>query len=341
MKRSAIQIQTTRRRREGKEISQGVQGVLLTFLLAGGSFSLAKLPGVDKIGPLMVALLLAVLWRQWVGFPTSLEVGIKFSSATLLRVAIVLYGFRLNINQVWDQGLGLMLRDVVVVGVGIGAVLLIAKRVKADGELSLLLAIGTGICGAAAIAAVSPILGAKKEKIATGVGMIALMGTLVTLLYTAVHPLLPLSAEQYAVWSGLSLHELAHVAAASSLAGPDALSIALLAKLGRVFLLIPVCFVLLWCIHRKQGSHIHQQVKIPWFLLGFMGASMIGAIVPIPEDWLAGATGLGTFLLAAAMAGLGFHIRLGTLGRQIFRPLIALVGGSLILSFLSLLLAML
>ena len=80
-----------------------------------------------------------------------------------------------------------------------------------------------GVCGAAAIAAVSPILKAKEEDTAMGVGIIALVGTIFSIIYTILQPFLPLSASEYGIWSGLSLHELAHAALAGAAAGPDGL----------------------------------------------------------------------------------------------------------------------
>ena len=84
-----------------------------------------------------------------------------------------------------------------------------------------------------------------------GVGAIALTGTLFAVAYTVLRPFLPLSDVEYGMWAGVSLHEIAHVALAGAPAGQDALAMALLAKLGRVFLLVPLCFVLMYVMKRK------------------------------------------------------------------------------------------
>lgn len=130
----------------------------------------------------------------------------------------------------------------------------LAKVIKADGTISLLAGVGTGVCGAAAIAAVAPIVKAKDEDTAISIGMIALIGTIFSIIYTMIRPILPYSDLDYGIWSGISLHELAHVALAATPAGQDALAIALLAKLGRVFLLIPLCFILIYFMKRKNKS---------------------------------------------------------------------------------------
>ena len=197
--------------------------VYLVIALIG--YVLASMPGLGCLGQLAWAILIAAVYRQLRGYPERLRIGIN-SQPSALRLTIILYGLKLNIGIVFQQGLGLMMRDVISVIFAIALTLLIAKWLKADMSLSLLLGIGTGICGAAAIAAVSPILKAKEKDTALGAGLIAFLGTIVAIGYTLVQPALPLTDTQYGVWSGVSLHEIAHVALAVAPAGEDALRLA-------------------------------------------------------------------------------------------------------------------
>lgn len=215
---------------------------------------LAKVPGFTYVGPLGCAIVIAVIYRQFFGYPFKIKSGITFSSKILLRLAIILYGLRLNINTVINDGLALLIRDAFVIIFAILLMIWLAKVIKADGTISLLAGVGTGVCGAAAIAAVAPIVKAKDEDTAISIGMIALIGTIFSIIYTMIRPILPYSDLDYGIWSGISLHELAHVALAATPAGQDALAIALLAKLGRVFLLIPLCFILIYFMKRKNKS---------------------------------------------------------------------------------------
>ena len=100
----------------------------------------------------------------------------------------------------------------------------------------------------------SPIVKAREEETALGAGLIALVGTIFAVGYTIIRPFLGITDIQYGVWSGVSLHEIAHVALAAAPAGQDALAIGLLAKLGRVFLLIPLSFMLMVWMRRKGKS---------------------------------------------------------------------------------------
>ena len=320
-------------------------GVAFTFSIAAIGFTLTKLPVLDKIGPMACAIILAMLYRQFIGYPEQLRVGIQFSSKTILRFAIILYGLKLNMNVILQQGLGLIVRDMIVITFAILTTVWLGKKLKANASLTLLLGIGTGVCGAAAIAAVSPILKAKEEDTAMGVGIIALVGTIFSIIYTILQPFLPLSASEYGIWSGLSLHELAHAALAGAAAGPDGLAFALLAKLGRVLLLVPLCLILVYWMKRKDtSSEGEAKIEFPWFLIGFVAMSLFGSYVlgdavPISDDVSNGISTMTTFLLTSAMVGLGLNVSLSSMRTKAARPLLAMVITSFALSVISYFLA--
>lgn len=319
-----------------------IAGIGFTFFIALLGFLLAKLPGFNHIGQLASAIIIAVVYRQFFGYPEVLRKGITFSSKKLLRLAIILYGLKLNIDIVFKDGLGLLARDAIVIAFAITVTVLIAKWLKADKMISLLLGVGTGVCGAAAIAAVAPIVKAKDEDTAIGVGIIALMGTVFAIGYTILRPIVPLLPTEYGIWSGISLHELAHVAIAAAPAGEDALAIALLAKLGRVFLLVPLCFIFIYFMKRKSKGSEGEQSKIefPWFLVGFIALSLLGSYVlghsiPVTEGFMDGVSTLTTWLLTAAMVGLGLNVSLKDLRERAMKPLIAMTITSVMLSVLA------
>src|SRR5699024_7868813 len=217
-----------------------------------------------------------------------------------------------------------------------------AKLFKAEFKLSLLLGVGTGVCGAAAIAAVAPIIKAKDEDTGISVGIIALVGTIFSIGYILLRPVLDISNNAYGAWSGMSLHELAHVALAAEPAGNNALAIALLAKLGRVLLLIPLCFIIVYFFrrHQKKSSPSDVKVQFPWFLLGFVLMSLlntyvIGQVIFIPEAVIDGIYDLSTFLLTMAMVGLGLNVSLNDVRTKAFKPLIAMIIVSVGLSILT------
>lgn len=341
-------------------------GLAFTFVIALVSFYLGKLPGLDHVGALACAILIAVAYRQFAGYPEALRPGIQFASKKLLRFAIILFGLKLNIDVVLSQGLGLLARDVIVIVFAITATLLLSKWLKADGSLSLLLGIGTGVCGAAAIAAVSPIVKAKEEDTAISAGLIALVGTLFAIAYTVIRPFMPFTQLEYGTWAGISLHEMAHVALAGAPAGTDGLAMALLAKLGRVLLLVPLSFILFYWMNRRARkkhevrSFIHtgeaagrvayatqgneadcsSKMEFPWFLVGFIVMSLIGSyvfgkIIIVPQRLLESVSFITSFMISMAMIGLGLNVDLKEVRNKAMRPLLVMVIVSLMLSGLA------
>ena len=319
----------------GKTRRNFLLGILFTLMIAAAGTGLAELPVFSSIGAMLSSILIAVIYRNTRGYPEMLREGIRFSGQRILRFAIILFGFKLNVDVILHKGAMLLIHDTLTIVISIALTMLFARLFKGEQQLSLLLGIGTGVCGAAAIAAVSPILKADDEDTAMGAGIIALMGTIFALAYTFLRPLLPISAVSYGVWSGISLHEIAHVAAAAAPAGSDALAVALLAKLGRVFLLVPLTLVLsLWM--RKKGSSSGQKTApFPWFLLGFVITSLLGTYLHIPENILHGISTAASFLLASAMVALGLNVHLSHLRTRAFRPLMAMFAASIILSVFS------
>ncbi|MEK4427169.1 YeiH family protein [Solibacillus sp. FSL K6-1523] len=313
-------------------------GIAFTIVIAALGYALSVVPGFDRVGPLACAIVIAVIYRQFFGYPEQIRQGIQFSAKRFLRFAIILYGLKLNIDVVLHQGMGLLIRDIGIIAFAIFMTVWLGKRLKADGTLSLLLGVGTGVCGAAAIAAVSPIIKAKDEDTAIGVGIIALVGTIFSITYTIIRPFLPLSDIQYGIWSGISLHEIAHVALAGAPAGQDALAIALLAKLGRVLLLIPLCFILMYWMQRKNaGKSGETKIEFPWFLIGFIfmslfGSYVLGKSIPVSTGTLEGISIFTSFILTSAMVGLGLNVSLKDLRTKAARPLIAMLITSVLVS---------
>ena len=315
-------------------------GISFTFIIAILGFALAKVPGFNHVGPLASAIVIAVIYSQIFGYPEKIRSGIQFSAKKLLRYAIILYGLKLNMDVVFHQGMGLLVRDIGTIAFSIFLTMWLAKKMKADFSLSLLLGIGTGVCGAAAIAAVSPIVKAKEEDTAIGAGIIALVGTLFSMGYILLKPFLDVTNNQYGIWTGISLHEIAHVALAAAPAGQDALAIALLAKLGRVFLLVPLSFILMYWMKRTGRIQSNMKIEFPWFLIGFLmmslfGSYVLGKFIIVPSTILNDISNLTTLLLTMAMVGLGLNVNLKELRSKALRPFIAMLITSILLSVIT------
>lgn len=302
------------------------------------AYSLSLIPVLSFIGPLAIAILLAVVYRNVFHYPESLRSGIQFASKIILRLAIILYGIRLNIMMIVDEGFPLLFRAALVIVFTIFTTFLIGKILGVDFKLLLLLASGTGICGAAAIGAVSSILESDEEDTALAIGMIACLGTIFALVAPIVASITHMTPDVYGQWVGLSLHEIAQALLAGSSFGDDSLTPAILNKLSRVLLLFPVTIliVMILSLTNKQSK---KKASFPYFILGFIAVSIIGTIC-LQNEWMtltfqSQVAKIATFLLTVAMAALGMSVDVKKMNREALKPIFTLLLTSIALSLFS------
>lgn len=310
-------------------------GILFTFIVAVFSIILAKLPVISSIGALAVALVIGVVYRQTLGYPESLRPGITFSAKKLLRFAIVLYGFKLNLQLIINDGWIMILLGIGVILFSFAVMHILNKYFKTNSSIMFLLAAGTGICGAAAISAVSSIIKAKEEDTAISIGLISVVGTVFALSYTFIGPLFDMNDITYGVWSGLSLHEIAQVVLAGGSANDEGMAMALLSKLSRVFLLIPVSFLIMYFVSRKKHQKTGGKVDIPYFLFFFVLVAIVNTFITMPANLSAAIDQLTTLLMVMAMVGLGLSVSLRSIREKALKPLYALVITSFLLSVIT------
>ncbi|MBI2851752.1 MAG: putative sulfate exporter family transporter [Chloroflexi bacterium] len=253
--------------------------------------------------------------------------GVEFSSTTLLRWSIALLGLTVSAS-VWVKmgsiGLAIVLINMALV-FSFGIVF--CKYIlKLDNALSLLISVGTSVCGASAIAAVGPALKAKAEQMGLSVAVITLFGLLAMFLY----PLLfaGLLADwlannhlAYGMWVGTGVHETAQVIAAASQVN-HALSTASSAKFIRIFTIGPMVFISLFLFHRfsRTTESRHTKITVPWFALFFVIFSLTHFVLeslPIRDIWLSLSqtylTPATTFLLAWSFAAVGLKVKISSI----------------------------
>lgn len=293
-----------------------IQGIGLTLVIAVLARNLAQFPILSVFGVMILSILIGMSWRAVMGFPHAAERGIEFSSKRLLKLGIILMGVRLNLSQIAEAGWTIVWLDVAVIGFTLVFVMILGKRLSVQPQLAALTAVGTAVCGAAAIAAVAPLVHAKKDHTAVAVATIAILGTVGTIIYTLVFPLIDMNAYHYGLLAGATLHELAHVIAAAVPGGDVSSEMAVLTKLGRVALLIPVALCLGTFFNRDtETTTSFKKLPIPWFIFGFLGLSLIHSLGWLPAAWIEPIILMSVFLLSMGMAGLGLSVNFSDLRR--------------------------
>ena len=288
---------------------------------------LAGFPIVKRLSfsPLIVGIVLGMLYANSLRnkLPETWVPGIKFCTKQLLRWGIVLYGFRLTLTEVAAVGIPAVAVDLVIVTVTIFGGVLLGRLLKIDRDTALMTSTGSAICGAAAVLGAEPVVKCEGYKTAIAVSTVVIFGTLSMFLYPLMYRmglLDGLTDTGVAVYTGSTLHEVAHVAGAGNAMDPtDALGIAgtaTITKMIRVMMLAPVLVVMGFVLGRRKSSGACREkskIAVPWFAFGFIGIICLNSLLQylfgvesVREIPLNGAIEYAdTFLLTMAMTALG------------------------------------
>lgn len=308
-------------------------GLAAAGAVAALATALAQLPAVQGWGlsALTLAIVLGIVFGNTI-FPriaAHAGAGVDFSKSTLLRLGIVLYGFRITFQQIAEVGVAGLAIDVVVVASIFGLAVVLGTRVfKLDRETSMLIGAGSAICGAAAVMAAEPVVRAQAHKVSVAVATVVVFGTAGMFLYPALYPHLGFSEHAYGVFAGSTIHEVAQVVVAGKAVGEAAASAAVIEKMLRVMLLAPFLLLLSSRLrHGGGGDGDHPataaaKISVPWFAVLFIAVSAFNSLQLLPAAWVAAIVQADTALLAMAMAALGLRTQASAIRQAGAKPLL-------------------
>ncbi|MEW6066164.1 membrane protein [Desulforamulus profundi] len=312
-----------------------IRGLILAVVVGVLTHNIVSLPLLSIPGPLIIAIIVGVTWRALMGIPAHASAGIRFASKKLLQLGIILMGVRLNLNAIFTAGPQIILLDVSVIVLAIGIIYYLGRIYRVEKKLALLTAVGTGICGAAAIAAIAPTIKSDEDETVVSVATVAILGTFGSIIYILLQPYLGLSLKEYGIFAGATLHEVAHVVAASQPFGSAAADMAILTKLGRVAMIVPVTLVTsFWFnlrIKDKEKSGINE-ITIPWFIFGFIAMSCLNTVGIIDKKLVSLMLQASAIILTVAMAGMGLSVNLKMFKRMGQKAFLIGIIGSVIIS---------
>lgn len=241
------------------------------------------------VAKVVFALLLVVCLTPWVSPPLALALGIILAqtlgnpflartrqlTAKLLQYSVVGLGFGMNAHVALEAGRTGLLFTVVSIfgtlGMGYG----LGRWLKLGRPLAHLIACGTAICGGSAIAAVGPVLRAKDEEMSVALGTVFVLNALALFAFPVIGHALNLSQTQFGLWCAIAIHDTSSVVGAAAAYGTQALEIATTVKLARALWIIPVALGTALAFRQPK-----VRVKVPYFILGFIGAMLLNTYVP-------------------------------------------------------------
>lgn len=269
-------------------------GLLLALVLAVAGQFLSEFIGVELMGlpkspisAIMMAILLGILIRNTMSLPERFRPGIRFGLVRVLRFGIVLLGIRLSLSEAGAIGLQSLPVIIGTVSAALLIVTFLARRVGLSGRLGTLIAVGTSVCGATAIVATAPAIGASDDEVSYSVACITLFGVIAMLVYPfAGYWIFSGDAVAVGLFLGTSVHETAQVAGSGLVyqqyyTDPQVLDVATVTKLVRnlgMLIIIPLMSIVYHRNSAASGQAPKWWTMIPLFVVGFAAMSLLRTI---------------------------------------------------------------
>lgn len=303
-------------------------GLLVVFLLTLISHGLNQLSFFASLG--LGSLTLAILLGMTLGsaLPITqskrLAYGVAFSKGPLLRWGIILYGFRLSLQQVEALGVNAIISDLfVLISTFLLCYFVGTRLLKLSTNSAALIGAGSSICGAAAVVATGASIKSNEQDQASAVSTVVIFGTLSLLLYPWLYQqgLWEISDQAYAMYIGSSIHEVAQVVAAGSAISPQVAETAIATKMLRVMMLGPFIFLLIRSVSFTEKKANKERLPVPWFAFIFIGVVVFNSFDLVPANVIAVINLLDNAFLAMAMLALGLSSSVGALKAAGAKPI--------------------
>lgn len=310
-----------------KTFAGRISGIFFTAVLAILAFFIAQIPIFVKlkISPLILAILMGIILGNIFlsKFPEYWNYGIKFSQQKLLRLGIILFGFRITFQEIAKVGIkGFFIDVVIVTSTLLLGVFLGRKILKIDRDTCILTTAGSSICGAAAVLATEPVLESENYKTAIAVGTVVLFGTLSMFLYPLGLNHLHMAETYKGIYIGSTVHEVAQVVGAASAVGKTATDTAVIVKLTRVMLLAPFLLILSALLQKNVKGKKGPKITIPWFVIFFILVSGLNSLNLLGSAAIHRINLIDTLMLTMAMGALGLETNYTKLSSVGIKPLL-------------------
>ncbi|HET9123879.1 MAG TPA: putative sulfate exporter family transporter [Solirubrobacteraceae bacterium] len=237
--------------RARRALGRGAPGAALAAGVATAATALSGVVGLGSGPVLGIVLGLAAgalldlgSARRRLDVQRMLKPGVRWAASGPLRAAVVVLGAELPLGAVAGEGA----RSLPGILITLTGCLLVARalgrRLGIPRRLRTLVGVGTGICGASAIAAVTPVIDAEETEVGYAVATIFLFNVLAVLLFPLLGHALGLGQRAFGVFSGTAVNDLSSVVAAATLYGAGSLHTAVIVKLTRTLMIVPISIIL-------------------------------------------------------------------------------------------------
>jgi len=301
-------------------------GLCFTGILGFAIIFLATRPAFNQLNSLTLAILIGIFLANTIKIPKSYDPGIKFANKKLLKLAIIIFGIKLNFKDTLAIGdIGVLITLITISSTFLFSSWL-GKKLGLNQKFIRLIAAGTAICGTSAIVATNAVVEASEEDTAYSIATVTAFGTLAMITYPLLGNLLNLSPSEFGFWCGISIQQTAQVITASFHHGMSSADFATITKLSRVIFLAPVIILLGYTSddsarqNSPKDKSLFSKITIPWFIVFFLLMSLLNTYAMIEAPIKKIILNFDTYLFTVSMLAMGLETKISSFRKVGIKP---------------------
>lgn len=309
---------------------------LTAIIIASATWLALTIGGsIPLLGTSISAILIGAMIRHTPLYDMLDKTIIKYISSYFLKTGIVLLGFTLSLRILNEVGASVLIIIVGVILTSLVTSMLVNKGLKVNKKLSLLIGIGTSICGGSAIVAAAPIIEADDEDIAVAVTTMFIYSMLALLIMPIFGTLFNFTDSQYGILAGVAVNDTASVVAAAFDWSDAAGNIATVVKLVRTLFIVPVTLGLIYFKYsetrKRSMASVNGKVAIDWkqikstipvFVVLFVLAVFFASVIPIPTAITSVLSQTSKLFMTIALISIGLGVHFNQIKKAGIKPII-------------------
>ena len=246
---------------------------------------------------------------------------LKVAATWALQLGVIGLGAGMNLGAVLREGLDGALVTATSLALAVSLGIAVGRRLAVARDTSLMLAIGTGICGGSAIAAIASVIRPKDHEISVALAVVFVLNAIGLVLFPVLGHAFGMDQVVFGRWAALAIHDTSSVVGAGLVYGPIALTIATTTKLARALWIVPVTIAT--AVLRNDGRGRLRDVAWPWFILGFVAVAALVTWVPALAPYAKPTAAIGRRILVLALFLIGLALSPSAVAKVGARPFVA------------------
>ena len=316
-------------------------GILICLCIAIPAWFLGKMFSIigGPVFAILFGMIISLFWKDKKQFSS----GIKFTSKKILQWAVILLGFGMNLNVVFQTGKQSLPIIISTIATSLLIAFVLQKIINIPKKISVLIGVGSSICGGSAIAASASVIDADDEQVAQSISVIFFYNVIAAILFPILGNLIgfdTLSGEAFGIFAGTAINDTSSVTAAASTwdsmwnLGSQTLDKAVTVKLTRTLAIIPITLVLALLQTKQKNDNSENSTEqnkfslkkvFPFFILWFILASVITTVTTnfgVNPAIFSPLKNLSKFFIIMAMSAIGLNTDIVKLVKTGAKPLL-------------------